>query len=187
MADTKSRRFVYRSLLKLMGVVGLGFVAYALLGSLLTGRDEGRPPVVTVDLSTLEPGAMLVQEWTGRDVLVLHRTESMLAALRQGEAELQDPASQTSRQPPGAANQVRARRPQYFVAIAQGTDLNCPLRLVTDPSDWPGGFVDRCRGSRYDFAGRVLAGQEAQRNLAVPPHHFDGRTLVIGRSETVSR
>ena len=39
---------------------------------------------------------------------------------------------------------------------------------------------DRCHGSKFDLAGRVYKGVPAPTNLEVPPHKFEGDTLIIG-------
>ena len=54
--------------------------------------------------------------------------------------------------------------------------------LDDSPSDeeWLGGFFCPCHGSKFDLAGRVYKGVPAPVNLEVPPHSFDGDTLIIG-------
>jgi ubiquinol-cytochrome c reductase iron-sulfur subunit len=52
-------------------------------------------------------------------------------------------------------------------------------------TDWPGGFLCPCHGSRFDMAGRVFNGSPASTNLRIPPYHFTGEhTLVIGEDES---
>ena len=54
---------------------------------------------VEVDISKLEPGAMLKVEWRGKAVFVVHRTPQMLSQLQGVAAELRDPESAESDQP----------------------------------------------------------------------------------------
>jgi ubiquinol-cytochrome c reductase iron-sulfur subunit len=121
----------------------------------------------------------------------------MLGTLQGHDNLLRDPLSASSDQPDEARNTHRSLQPRYFVAIAQGTDLNCPIELFSgelvprksvsarsnageDPLTTLPGFRDQCRGSHYDIAGRVYSKQEAQRNLVVPPHRIEGAQLIIG-------
>jgi ubiquinol-cytochrome c reductase iron-sulfur subunit len=46
---------------------------------------------------------------------------------------------------------------------------------------WKGGFFCPCHGSKFDLAGRVMLGVPAPYNLEVPPHSYEGESvLVIG-------
>jgi ubiquinol-cytochrome c reductase iron-sulfur subunit len=179
------KRFLLRIAAKTMGAAGLLAVAVAFLSSLFSAEPHGAEPVIA-ELHELTPGALLVTEWERRRVLVLHRTPAMLRALEARDDALADPLSRRSRQPEAARNAHRSLRPEYFVAIAHGTDLGCELELLS-PGDQrtgagaPGGFRDRCRGSLYDLAGRVHKHQEAFRNLEIPPHRFlSDHRLQIG-------
>jgi ubiquinol-cytochrome c reductase iron-sulfur subunit len=182
--DTR-RRFLLRSLAKLMATAGLLLVGIAFVSTLFSTAREAPDPT-EINLRGLAPGELLLADWNGRQVLVLHRTLEMITALEAENGALLDPESRRSRQPPAAKNPLRSVHPGYFVAIAHGTDLGCEVALVPpgDPALEPGsagGFRDRCRGSRYDLAGRVYRGQEAPRNLDIPPHRFlDEARLLIG-------
>lgn len=186
MSDAPSRRLVLRLLLKVMGLVGFLFVAYVSLVLLLGGGGAGMDTVRTVKLQDLEPGEARWLEWGGRRVVVLHRTPEMLAEVRRLNEELKNPDSIWNNQPATADPLTRSVRPEYFVALAYGTELGCELEFVPyradETSDWRGGFVDRCRGSRYDFAGRVFRSDAAPRNLDVPDYYFaTPDRLVLGR------
>jgi ubiquinol-cytochrome c reductase iron-sulfur subunit len=47
-------------------------------------------------------------------------------------------------------------------------------------SDWAGGFLCPCHGSKFDLAGRVYKGAPAPVNLDVPPHMYlsEGKILI---------
>lgn len=180
--NDSGRRALLRVAAKLMALVGFASVGFVLVSSLFSTERKQVEPIV-VDVRGLQPGELRLERWDRRGVLILHRTEAMLHTLQARDDGLLDPSSEDSRQPEAARNAYRALRPEYFVAIAHGTDLGCELEFV--PQDdaqrgWRGGFRDRCRGSRYDFAGRVYKDQEAYRNLEVPPYRFlpDGRLLI---------
>ena len=52
--------------------------------------------------------------------------------------------------------------------------------VVTElDADWLGGFFCPCHGSKFDMAGRVYSGVPAAYNLEVPPHHFEGDSVLI--------
>src|SRR5690606_4467191 len=141
---------------------------------------------VEVDISKLEPGALVSVQWRGRPVWILHRTPEMLERLRASQVPLKDPDSEESEQPPYAQNEVRALRPEYLVVISNCTHLGCvPVsRFEVAPEDlgpdWVGGFYCPCHGSRFDLAARVLAGTSpAPTNLSIPPYRFVGDDLVV--------
>lgn len=187
--DTEPRiqRKLYRLLVKAMALTAVLAFIWVLLSPVLvrTGSDSDSDPEAddrvvrgqTVDVSRLAPGQIRELEWKGRPVWILHRTEAMRASLlATAEAALYDPDSRWSRQPREYRNVYRGGSQDYFVVVPLGTDLGCLMNLVRPEEsagqDWPGGFVDRCRQSRYDFAGRVYRDQPARRNLEVPPHRW---------------
>ncbi|WP_026289690.1 hypothetical protein [Thioalkalivibrio sulfidiphilus] len=178
------RRLYYRVILKLM-VLGLVlFVAQAMIRGFFSNPETDNRLALGVDLSALAPGEMQRVDWAGREVLVLRRSPAMDAADAAHEDRLYDPDSRLSVQPRAARNPERTLVPGYFIAYGQGTDLSCPLDLVSpeaaDEAGWGGGFTDRCRGSRYDFAGRVYDGQPARRNLEIPAYRVEGARIVLG-------
>ena len=187
----EARRLRLRVVAKTM--LGVAFLAtlFVFLSAFLSGdREAETTPAVRVNVADVAPGETIVAMWEGRPVLVQRRTPEAIAALRAGPAEapvLRDPASAESAQPDGLDPALRSVEPEWFVALGLGTDQGCPVRaLPADPGEdfggapWAGGFVDECRGSRYDGAGRVFARQYADRNLVVPAHVRRGDTLVIG-------
>lgn len=143
---------------------------------------------VEVDIDKLAPGEMMVVEWRGKPVWILHRTPEMLAALAKAEPDLADPSSaELSQQPDYARNTHRSIKPEYLVAVGICTHLGCSPSSAFDAgnpalgADWPGGFLCPCHGSTFDFAGRVFKNKPAPTNLEVPPHKYlsEGR-LIIG-------
>ncbi len=148
-------------------------------------RALGAP--VEVDISKLEPGALIKVEWRGKPVYILNRTEAALATLPPLDGRVRDPESQQPQQPDYARNQYRSVRPEVFVMIGVCTHLGCAPEYRPDVApadlgpDWKGGFFCPCHGSKFDLAGRVYDGVPAPLNLAVPPHRFlSDNTLLIG-------
>jgi ubiquinol-cytochrome c reductase iron-sulfur subunit len=141
---------------------------------------------VEVDVSLLEPGAMITIPWRGQPVWVVRRTPGMLRQLDAARPFLLDPDSAGSLQPEYARNETRARNPEYLVLLGVCTHLGCTPEAkfqASEPTmqkDWPGGFFCQCHGSKYDLAGRVFKGVPAPTNLTVPPYRFvsPGRILV---------
>ena len=146
---------------------------------------------VEVDIDKLAPGEMMVIEWRGKPVWILHRTPEMLAALAKAEGELADPGSAVeSQQPEYAHNPHRSRRPEIFVAVGICTHLGCSPSSAFQSgnpaigADWPGGFLCPCHGSTFDFAGRVFKNKPAPDNLEVPPHmYLSEKRILIGEDK----
>jgi ubiquinol-cytochrome c reductase iron-sulfur subunit len=151
-------------------------------------KAAGAP--VEVDVSKLAAGDMMIVEWRGKPVWILHRTPEMLGAMKKAEPFLADPGSEQPQQPGYATNEFRSRKPELLVAVGICTHLGCsPSKAFEagDPAlgaDWLGGFLCPCHGSTFDFAGRVFKNKPAPTNLEIPPHTFlsDAR-LVIGSDE----
>src|SRR5512136_404599 len=81
------------------GAVGAAFVAVPFLASWKpSARAKAMGAPVEVDVSKLEPGAMLKVEWRGKAIYVVHRTPQMLALLQGVEGRLRDPESRQSEQ-----------------------------------------------------------------------------------------
>ena len=181
------RRRLLTTATALTGVVGAGFAATPFLASWKpSARAKALGAPIELDISKLEPGAMLKVEWRGKPVWVVRRTPEMLQQLVRAAPFLLDPASEGSVQPSFAKNVARALKPEYFVVLGVCTHLGCsPLAKfepadVTVSADWPGGFYCPCHGSKFDLSGRVFKGVPAPSNLTVPPYTFvsDGRIMV---------
>jgi ubiquinol-cytochrome c reductase iron-sulfur subunit len=186
-ADGSKRRFLLAAT-SVVGGVGAIAAAVPFLSSMspsARARAAGAP--VEVDVSKLEPGMMITVEWRGRPVWIIHRTREMLDNLPKMDERVADPLSRQSEQPEYAANETRARNPEYLVLVGICTHLGCSPseKLKAGPDsglgdDWLGGFYCPCHGSKFDLAGRVLKGMPAPTNLSVPPYQFitDTRLLI---------
>jgi ubiquinol-cytochrome c reductase iron-sulfur subunit len=178
--DRQRVRLRLRVALKLMALGGLLAFIGMLLSALFSPPGGRGALPLEVALEAIPPGGLERLNWNGRRVLVLHRDAAMLAALEAPE-RLYDPDSRFHHRP-GTSRAHRGLEPRWLVVYGEGTDLGCELDLVLPGAepDWAGGFRDRCRGLRYDFAGRVHDGQAARRNLEIPPHRIDSYRLLLG-------
>ena len=151
-----------------------------------SAKAAGAP--VKADIGKVEPGQMIVVEWRGKPVYVVHRTEEQLEGLPKLNDQLKDPDSEASVQPAYVTGVDRAIRPELLVVEGLCTHLGCApkFRPEVGAADlggdaWLGGFFCPCHGSKFDLSGRVYSGVPASANLIVPPHSFEGdNVLVIG-------
>ncbi len=183
----QGRRRLLTAATALTGAVGAVFAAAPFLASWKpNARAKALGAPIEIDISKLEPGAMLKVEWRGKPVWIVRRTPEMLHQLARATPFLLDPGSEASVQPAFAKNDARALKPEFLVVLGVCTHLGCsPLPKfeapdVTVSADWPGGFYCPCHGSKFDLSGRVFKGVPAPSNLTVPPYAFlsEGRILV---------
>ena len=188
----RARRLLrLRVLLKTM-IAGAACVVVFVFFSAFLSDDgtEDTLPGWRVTVGDMAPGETRLLTWDGRAVVVHRRTTEQIRLLEDADetlrTRLRDPDSARSEQPEAMHDALRSTDPEWFVAIGLGTDYGCPIAwLPPEPAPfagapWPGGFADGCRGSRYDLAGRVYAGQYADRNLVVPPHSVTDGVLLLG-------
>jgi ubiquinol-cytochrome c reductase iron-sulfur subunit len=188
--DTGRRHFLTVATVA-TGAVGAAFVAVPFLASWKpSARAKAMGAPVEVDVSKLEPGAMLKVEWRGKAIYVVNRTPPMLEGIKGHDERLRDPGSNESEQPAFAKNPARALKPEYLVVAGVCTHLGCaPLDKftpgdVTVSADWPGGFFCPCHGSKFDLSGRVFKDVPAPTNLVVPPYRFVSDTRILIGAET---
>ena len=170
-----------------VGAAGAVGIAVPFLGSWnpsAKAKAAGAP--VKFDFSKLEPGAMVVVEWRGKPVYVMHRTEEQLADLPKLNDQLKDPDSAISDQPAYIEGDARAIRPELFVVEGLCTHLGCAPKFRPEVGaadlggdSWLGGFFCPCHGSKFDLAGRVYSGVPASTNLVVPPYSFEGDSILV--------
>lgn len=146
-------------------------------------KAAGAP--VEVDISKLEPGMLVQNEWRGKVVWVLNRTKEMLETLSKLDPVVDDPKSERPQQPDYCKNAHRSIKPEYLVAVGICTHLGCSPTFRPDVapadlgSDWLGGFFCPCHGSKFDLAGRVYKGVPAPTNLEVPQHKYLSDTRIL--------
>lgn len=169
-----------------VGVAGAGLVVTPFVGSWnpsAKAKAAGAP--VKANISKLEPGQMVTEEWRGKPVYIVRRTADMLAGLGKMTDVVADPDSDSSEQPESCKNPHRSIREEILVLVGLCTHLGCApkKRFEVAPEDlgqdWEGGFFCPCHGSKFDLAGRVFKGVPAPTNLTVPPHRFDSDDIIV--------
>jgi ubiquinol-cytochrome c reductase iron-sulfur subunit len=192
----KGRRHFLVVATTVTGVAGAALTAIPFLASWKpSARAQALGAPVEADISKLEAGAMIKVNWRGQAIFIVNRTPDMRAKLDSAElaAQLRDPESKESEQPPYAKNSARALNPEYLVLVGVCTHLGCaPMSRFQAGdaelgADWPGGFYCPCHGSKFDLSGRVFKDVPAPLNLKVPPYRFINEGLVqIGVDAEVS-
>ncbi len=188
----KARRTLLVGATAGVGAVGAGFLAVPFVKSWMPSekaKAAGAP--AKVDVSKLEPGAMITAEWRGKPVYVARRTEEMVSNLEGLADRLKDPGNANKAQQPEYADNVyRSREPDLVVVLGVCTHLGCAPKYFPevqpeqfDPN-WQGGWFCPCHGSRFDLSGRVFKGSPASDNLNIPPYMFeDDNVIVVGVDE----
>ncbi len=169
-----------------VGAAGGVAVAWPFLASMLpSARAKAAGAPVEVDISKIEPGAILAVEWRGKPVWVVNRTKEMLDLLGKHDDQLADPMSDAPQQPDYCKNKTRSIKAEYLVAVGICTHLGCSPTYRNDigasdmGADWPGGFFCPCHGSKFDLAARVYKGVPAPVNLEIPPHKYVSDSLLL--------
>lgn len=192
-ADVARRRFL-TGVTAGLGAVGAGAAVTPFVLSMSPSeraKNAGAP--VEYDFSKLQPGQMVKIEWRGKPVVLLRRTEEMMAGLEKISPALADPSSADSSQPIYAQNQARSDESHKNLLVMEAvcTHLGCSpvekLAIGPDPemgSDSQGGFFCPCHGSKFDLAGRVYKNVPASANMPVPPYKFlDDTVIRIGEDD----
>src|SRR3989338_9338646 len=125
-----------------LGLVGSVYAAVPFVASMAPSaraRAAGAP--FEADISKLELGQLLTEEWRGKPVWILRRTPEMLKLLPQVEPQLVDPKSEvTDQQPAYAKNPTRSLKPEIMIVVGICTHLGCSpdKRLAAGPASGPG-------------------------------------------------
>ena len=182
-----ARRKLLTAATSAVGVAGAVGIAVPFVGSWNTSakaKAAGAP--VRADIGKLEPGQMVVVEWRGKPVYVMHRTQSQIDDLPKLDSILKDPQSEISDQPDYISGVERALRPEILVIVGLCTHLGCAPKFRPEVGaadlggdEWLGGFFCPCHGSKFDLAGRVYSGVPASANLEVPPDSVEGDHVLV--------
>ncbi|MDX8413311.1 MAG: ubiquinol-cytochrome c reductase iron-sulfur subunit [Mariprofundales bacterium] len=192
-ADHTRRNFLFVAAGGL-GAVAAGGVAVPFIGSMLPAADTLAASKTEFDVKTVEAGQLVVIQWQGKPVFVVHRTEELLKEVDGHDDMLKDPKSEAidavSAEWITPENlKYRAIKPEYLITVASCTHLGCiPMFKPSAgrkewgdsvPEDWPGGWHCPCHGSLYDISARVINGSPAPHNLHLMPYKYLTDTKVV--------
>lgn len=167
-----------------VGAVGAGYFVVPFVKSWnpsAKAKAAGAP--VKVNISKIEPGQMIIEEWRGKPVFILRRTPEVLESIKKLNDTVADPNSERQQQPAYAKNEFRSIKDDILVVLGVCTHLGCAPKHRPDAgsidANWLGGFFCPCHGSKFDLAGRVYKGVPAPSNLEVPPYHYEGDDVIV--------
>lgn len=189
--DKHRRRFLTAVTTGVGAVGGIAAVVPFVASMNPSERAKAAGAPIRVDISKMETGQMLREEWQGKPVWIVKRSEEMMASLDAVEDKLLDPRSEVAAQQPAYVDpEFRSVKPAILVVVGICTHLGCsPVQNFAIGAesglgeDWRGGFFCPCHGSKFDLAGRVYKGVPAPTNLVVPPHRFEtDTTIVVGEN-----
>lgn len=185
--DQAKRRFLIAATSAVGGVAVVAMAVPFVSSMLPSARARAAGAAVEVDVSKIEPGAMITVEWRGKPVWIVSLTDEMIKTLSGQEDKLTDPKLEvTSQQPEYCRNATRSIKPNLMVIEGVCTHLGCSPSPKLQPNgdmgaDWQGGFFCPCHGSKFDLSGRVFKGSPAPTNLVIPPHgYLSDDMLLIG-------
>ena len=158
------RRALLR-IFRFLSVIAALFAVYVLLDFAIDFRPAGIHDSYRLQVEELAEDEARILRSDNLAILVVRRSAATIASLGQTTG-LQDPMSRRSSQPEFAANPLRSKTPEYFVAYAIGTDFGCALEILDS------GVKEICSDASYDFAGRALEGERQFENLPVPDYNF---------------
>lgn len=183
--DQGKRRFLIAATTA-VGGVAVAAVAVPFVTSMLpSARAKAAGAAVEVDISKIEPGAMITVEWRGKPVWIVSLTDDMAKTLATQADKLTDPDLEVkTQQPEYCQNATRSIKPNLMVMEGVCTHLGCSPSPKLQPNgdmgaDWQGGFFCPCHGSKFDLAGRVFKGSPAPINLMVPPHQYLSESVLL--------
>jgi ubiquinol-cytochrome c reductase iron-sulfur subunit len=186
--SSSKRKFLIAATTAVGGVATVGVAIPFLSSWSPSQRAKAAGAPVEVDISKLEPGAMMTVAWRGKPVWVVNRSQEQMDMLSKHNDKLSDPQSEVTQQPEYCQNATRSRleHPNILVVIGVCTHLGCsPSQKLKSGSsdgmvnDWPGGFFCPCHGSRFDLAARVFQGSPAPTNLVIPPYKYLSDSLIL--------
>ncbi|MDX8391567.1 MAG: ubiquinol-cytochrome c reductase iron-sulfur subunit [Mariprofundaceae bacterium] len=177
-----------------MGGIAAGAAVVPFIGSMLPAADTLAAATTEFDIATVVAGQLVVIQWQGKPVFVVHRTAEILKQVDGHDQMLKDVNSEeieevTAEWITPENRKYRSIKPEYLITVASCTHLGCiPLFKPSAgrkewgdavPEDWPGGWHCPCHGSLYDVSARVINGSPAPHNLHLMPYKYLSETKVI--------
>ena len=151
----------------------IGCLAFLYVSVQFFGGFESEKPQksLTYELNELVKDYPAFFNFDNLRILVIKRSSDLQSSLHQNKLDYWDVNSAKSNQPDYAKNRLRSKVPEYFVAVAMGTDFVCPI-IVADSSK----LIESCNPkAQYDFAGRglITKGANKFKNLHIPEYEFN--------------
>ena len=160
-----------------VGGVGVALAAWPFIDQMNPSSAVLALASIEVDISSIQVGQQVVQNWRGHPLFIRRRTPKEIAEARAvAVSDLPDPDARNANLPDGspATDANREIKPEWLVLVGVCTHLGCtPTAFEGDF----GGWLCHCHGSQYDTAGRIRKGP-APRNLEVPQYAFLSATRV---------
>ena len=182
-----TRRNLIVATTALAGAAGVGVAIPFAWSFWPSERAKAAGAPVEADISGIAPGELKIVEWRGKPVWIMRRTKEQLEAVKKADDKVTDPKSEVPLQPDYAKNEYRSIKPEIMVLVGICSHLGCSPQskgaeaTAEMGTDWAGGFLCPCHGSKFDLAGRVYKGAPAPVNMDVPPHMFlSDSTILIG-------
>ena len=185
--DTGRRHFLTVATVA-TGAVGAAFAAVPFLASWKpSARAKALGAPVEVDISKLEPGAMLKVEWRGKAIYVVHRTPQMLAQLAgvvAAACATRSPRNRNSRRSPRTKPARSSPNTSCWSASARTwvAHRSTSSRRATSPSAPTGRAASSAPATVRSSTSRAASSRTCRRrlNLPVPPYQFvtDSRILI---------
>ena len=169
----KDNRLILRVVMKIMALVGVGFLLYVLFSGLFVSQQPVNS-VGLIELSGIAPGSVSYYQLERRRLLVLWRDADQLNAISGHDAQLYDSGS-AGNMPAGLDKTYRSYLPEYFVAYAYDPYYGCDIRFNQQVQR----FQAVCANVEYDLAGRVYKGSAVQQNLIVPDYEINNQHQLL--------
>jgi len=169
MHTNTDKRLLYRVIVKIMFLIGLLALAFALMSSVLSPPNSKALLVETqsiaepllVNAAQIPYGQIRNYRWNNRDIGILHLTDEMQAQL---------------------ANKHGIQQ-RHFVFYNNGGDLNCPITIIKLQSFQ---LEDVCSHIPYTLAGKLINQQDKRRAkdlMAAPFHYRNEQQIIIGAEQ----
>ena len=164
------KRVLYSAILKIMALL-FGMVIFAVLVNSFfpaqTFNDEEKvelpkEPTVTIDIESLFAGKMILTQWKGLSIGIIHRLK----------------APDNFTKPTNGmhlSKEWRSVSADYFVFYNSAGAAQCPLYFHRSGD----ALEDTCTRILYNTAG--VSSNEGVPALRVPPYYFNNKQLVIGQ------
>ena len=181
-STTNDRRLLLRVMVKVMLWTSVAIGAWVIFSPLFKNKTPVNAKVVetSFDVTEMQSGEVELLEWFNKPLIIARRTQLQERSLETAEpATLSDPASIKSSQPGFEKNTLRSSTPGWFVTLGLGAGTGCAVEIIDEGATGNRGFLDPCDGSRYDLAGRVLAGQATKKNTTIPVWRYDNGNIIV--------